>query len=133
MWQAAAYGCLPPTARTAPPKCAGCACLSPPQVTTEDGAVVLTIERLPEGQPATGLSQRGQYDGNVVWTKKDLQYKSGWVDSWNKMWWVDGAGPCAGLRCQWQPSRWRADGRWPELSPGRQIDTRRLSPCRRRV
>ncbi len=56
------------------------------QVTTEDGAAVLTIERLPEGQPATGLSQRGQFDRNVVWTKKDLQYKSGWLDSWNKMW-----------------------------------------------
>ncbi|KAL4420044.1 hypothetical protein ABPG77_007483 [Micractinium sp. CCAP 211/92] len=57
----------------------------PEQVTTEGGAAVLTIERLPEGQPATGLSQRGQFDRNVVWTKKDLQYKSGWLDSWNKM------------------------------------------------
>ncbi|KAL4440631.1 hypothetical protein ABPG75_003632 [Micractinium tetrahymenae] len=57
----------------------------PEQVTTDDGAVVLTIDRTPEDAPATGLSQRGQYDGNVVWTKKDLAYKSGWLDSWNKM------------------------------------------------
>lgn len=96
------FGCTPPNPQ--PPQT--------PQVTTEDGAVVLTIERLPEDQPATGLSQRGQFDRNVVWTKKDLQYKSGWVDSWNKMWWVGGAG----LAVPWGVAQ--AAGGWP-LPAGR--------------
>lgn len=52
----------------------------PQQVTTSNGSVVLTIEELLT-QNATALSQQG--DG-VVWNvSKD--FRSGFVDSWNKM------------------------------------------------